>query len=131
MKEVDTMTNTSNRKPTKRDRFNALLAIPAVAADAELVEFINHEVELLDRKNSAERKPTPKQTENAGFKSDILDWAEAGVQYTAGDFVKGVPSIVEAGISVNRVTAMLTQLVNDGALVKTVDKRKSYYSLAE
>ena len=125
------MTNTSNRKPTKRDHFNALLAIPAVAENAELVEFINHEIELLDRKNTAERKPTPKQTENAGFKSDILDWAEAGVQYTAGDFVKGVPSIVEAGISVNRVTAMLTQLVNDGALVKTVDKRKSYYSLAE
>ena len=131
MKEVDTMTNTSNRKPTKRDNFNLLLSIPAVAENADLVAFINHEVELLDRKNSAERKPTPKQTENAGFKSDILDWAEAGVQYTAGDFVKGVPSIVEAGISVNRVTAMLTQLVNDGALVKTVDKRKSYYSLAE
>lgn len=131
MKEVDTMTNTSNRKPTKRDNFNTLLAIPAVAENADLVAFINHEVELLDKKNSAERKPTPKQTENAGFKSDILDWAEAGVQYTAGDFVKGVPSIVEAGISVNRVTAMLTQLVNDGALVKTVDKRKSYYSLAE
>lgn len=125
------MTNTSNRKPTKRDHFNALLAIPAVAENADLVAFIEHEVELLDKKNSAERKPTPKQTENAGFKSDILDWAEAGVQYTAGDFVKGVPSIVEAGISVNRVTAMLTQLVNDGALVKTVDKRKSYYSLAE
>ncbi len=125
------MTNTSNRKPTKRDNFNTLLAIPAVAENADLVAFIEHEVELLDKKNSAERKPTPKQTENAGFKSDILDWAEAGVQYTAGDFVKGVPSIVEAGISVNRVTAMLTQLVNDGAFVKTVDKRKSYYSLAE
>ena len=125
------MTNTSNRKPTKRDNFTTLLSIPAVAENADLVAFIEHEVELLDKKNSAERKPTAKQTENAGFKSDILDWAEAGVQYTAGDIVKGVPSIVEAGISVNRVTAMLTQLVNDGALVKTVDKRKSYYSLAE
>ena len=31
-KEVDTMTT---RKPTKRDNFNALLAIPAVAEDAE------------------------------------------------------------------------------------------------
>lgn len=130
MKEVDTMTNTSNRKPTKRDNFNALLAIPAVAANAELVAFINHEVELLDKKNAAERKPTPKQTENAGFKADILAWMENGVLYTVADIVKGVPSIVEAGISGNRVTAMLTQLVNDGAIVRTVDKRKSYYSLA-
>ena len=130
MKEVDTMTNTSNRKPTKRDNFNALLAIPAVAANAELVAFINHEVELLDKKNAAERKPTPKQTENAGFKADILDWMTAGEQYLSADIAKGVPSIVEAGISGNRVTAMLTQLVNDGAIVRTVDKRKSYYSLA-
>lgn len=130
MKEVDTMTNTSNRKPTKRDRFNALLAIPAVAENADLVDFINHEIELLDKKNSAERKPTAKQVENAGFKSDILAWMEPATQYAAADVVKGVPSIVAAGLSANRVTAMLTQLVNDGAIIRTEDKRKSYYSLA-
>ena len=131
MKEVDTMTNTSTtRKPTKRDRFNALLAIPAVAENADLVDFINHEIELLDKKNTAERKPTAKQVENAGFKSDILAWMEPATQYAAADVVKGVPSIVAAGLSANRVTAMLTQLVNDGSLIRTEDKRKSYYSLA-
>ena len=130
MKEVDTMTNTPNRKPTKRDRFNALLAIPAVAEDAELVEFINHEIELLDKKNTAERKPTAKQVENAGFKADILAWMEPDTKYLSADVAKGVPSIIAAGISPNRVTAMLTQLVNDGAVIRTEDKRKSYYSLA-
>lgn len=130
MKEVDTMTNTSNRKPTKRDRFNALLAIPAVSKDVELVEFINHEIELLDKKNTAERKPTAKQVENAGFKADILAWMEPDTKYLSADVAKGVPSIIAAGISPNRVTAMLTQLVNDGAVIRTEDKRKSYYSLA-
>ena len=130
MKEVDTMTNTSNRKPTKRDHFNALLTIPAVAENADLVAFIEHEVELLDKKNSAERKPTPNQIENAGFKSDILDWMQVGEQYSVADIAKGVPSIVTADISVNRVTAMMTQLVNDGAVVRTTEKRKSVYSLA-
>lgn len=124
------MTNTSNRKPTKRDRFNALLAIPAVAEDAELVEFINHEIELLDKKNTAERKPTAKQVENAGFKADILAWMEPDTKYLSADVAKGVPSIIAAGISPNRVTAMLTQLVNDGSVIRTEDKRKSYYSLA-
>ena len=124
------MTNTSNRKPTKRDRFNALLAIPAVAKDVELVEFINHEIELLDKKNTAERKPTAKQVENAGFKADILAWMEPDTKYLSADVAKGVPSIIAAGISPNRVTAMLTQLVNDGAIIRTEDKRKSYYSLA-
>lgn len=124
------MTNTSNRKPTKRDRFNALLAIPAVAKDIELVEFINHEIELLDKKNTAERKPTAKQVENAGFKADILAWMEPDTKYLSADVAKGVPSIIASGISPNRVTAMLTQLVNDGAVIRTEDKRKSYYSLA-
>ena len=124
------MTNTSNRKPTKRDRFNALLAIPAVAKDAELIEFINHEIELLDKKNTAERKPTAKQVENAGFKADILAWMEPDTKYLSADVAKGVLSIIAAGISPNRVTAMLTQLVNDGAVIRTEDKRKSYYSLA-
>ena len=124
------MINTSNRKPTKRDRFNALLAIPAVSKDVELVEFINHEIELLDKKNTAERKPTAKQVENAGFKADILARMEPDTKYLCADVAKGVPSIIAAGISVNRVTAMLTQLVNDGAVIRTEDKRKSYYSLA-
>ena len=120
----------TTRKPTKRDRFNALLAIPAVSADADLVEFINHEIELLDKKNTAERKPTPKQVENASYKADILAFCEPDTLYNAGDIAKGVPSIAAAGLSVQRVSAMLTQLVNDGSLVKTEDKRKNYYSLA-
>lgn len=129
VKGIDTMT-TSNRKPTKRDRFNALLNIEAVKNDADLVAFIEHEIELLDKKNTAERKPTPKQVENAGFKADIVAYMEPSVQYLSADLAKSVPSIVAAGISGNRVTAMLTQLVNDGTLVRTEDKRKNYYSLA-
>ena len=128
-KEVDTMTNTS-RKPTKRDNFNALLAINEVASNPQLVEFIEHELALLDKKNSAERKPTPKQVENAAYRADILAYMERGVQYTAGDLAKQVPSLVENDLSVNRVTPMLTALVADGSVVKTVEKRKSYYSLA-
>ena len=130
MKEVDTMTNTSNHKPTKRDHFNALLAIPAVAENADLVAFIEHEVELLDKKNSAERKPTNKQIANAGFKQDILAWMQVGERYSVADITKGVPSIVNEGISINRVTPMMTQLVNDGAVVRVSEKRKNYYSLA-
>lgn len=123
------MTNTS-RKPTKRDHFNALLSIPAVAENSDLVEFINHEIELLDKKNTAERKPTPKQVENEGFKSDILAWMEQGQSYSVADIVKGVPSVVASGISANRVTALLTQMRESGVIVRTEDKRKAFYSLA-
>lgn len=113
-------------KMTKRDYFNRILSY----AHDEDKDFIVHELELLDKKNSAERKPTARQNENTAFKADIVGWMEQGQQYVVADIVKGVPSIVDAGISANRVTAMMTQLVADGSVVKTVDKRKSFYSLA-
>ena len=119
---------TSNRKPTKRDRFNALLSIEAVKADAALVEFITHEIELLDRKNTAERKPTPKQVENAGVKTAIAEWFEGDKQYLAADVVKDCPAC--EGLTSQRVSALLSQMVADGTLTRTVDKRKSYYALA-
>jgi len=122
------MTNTSNRKLTKRDHFNALLAIHAVAENADLVDFINHELELLDKKNTAERKPTPKQVENAGIKNAIVEWMESDTQYLSADVVKGCPAC--EGLSAQRVSALLSQLVADGAIIRTEDKRKSYYSLA-
>ena len=122
------MTTSTNRKPTKRDRFNALLNIEAVKNDADLVAFIEHEIELLDKKNTAERKPTAKQVENAGIKTAIATWFEADKQYLASDVTKNCPAC--EGLSAQRVSALLSQLVNDGALVRTEDKRKNYYSLA-
>ena len=44
---------------TKREYFTELKGI--VANDSELVAFIDHELELLDKKNSAPKNPTAKQ----------------------------------------------------------------------
>jgi len=123
-------TSTTTRKPTQRDRYAEIREILASAGRDDLVEFVDGRVAQLDKKNSAERKPTAKQVENAGFKADIVAFMEPGTQYLSADLAKSVPSIVAAGISGNRVTAMLTQLVNDGTLVRTEDKRKNFYSLA-
>ena len=95
------------------------------------MEFIDGRIAQTVKKNSVERKPTAKQLENEGFKSDILAYMEPNVLYAAGDILKGVPAIVNAGLSVNRVSALMTQLKEAGAVTVTVDKRKNFYSLAE
>jgi hypothetical protein len=123
-------TSTTTRKPTQRDRYAEIREILVSAGRDDLVEFVDGRVAQLDKKNTAERKPTAKQVENAGFKQEILSYMEQGVLYASADIAKSVPALVEAGVSANRVTAMLTQLVNDGAIIRTVDKRKSFYSLA-
>lgn len=118
----------TNKKITKRDRFNALLSIPAVQADAGLVDFINHELELLAKKNSADKKPTAQQTANEAIKSAIVEAMEANRLYTVTEIQKSVDECAE--LSNQRVSALLRQLKDDGVIVRTEDKRKAYFSLA-
>ena len=59
------MTNTS-KKMTKKDYFFMLLELSDVQDNEDLVNFINHEIELLNKKNSSEKKPTATQLANDG-----------------------------------------------------------------
>ena len=54
------------KKMTKREKFELLLTIAEVQENEMLVEFINHELELLAKKNATGtlRKPTKTQLEN-------------------------------------------------------------------
>ena len=117
----------TNKKITKRDRFNALLAIPAVKADPGMVAFIEHELELLAKKNSADKKPTAKQSENEVIKDAIVEGMEENRLYTVTEIIKEVAECNE--LTNQRVSALLRQLKDEGKVVKTVDKRKSYFQL--
>ena len=117
-------------KVTVRSQFEDVKAVLLSAGRTDLAEFIDGRIAQTIKKNTAERKPTAKQLENEGFKADILAWMDADTVYAAGDVLKGVPSIVASGMSINRVSALLTQLADAGSLVKSVDKRKNYYTLA-
>lgn len=126
------MTNsTSTKRVTKRDHFNTLLAIPAVANDPALVEFIEHELDLLNRKNvtkDGEKKLTKVQEQNNVLKDDIVSYMEMGHLYTISELIKLVPSC--ADLSTPKVSSVVTQLVKAGTLKRTEDKRKAYFSLA-
>ena len=119
----------TNKKITKRDHFNALLNIPTVANDEALTAFVKHELELLDRKNSGEKKPTKAQLENMALKEDILACMEDGRLYTIGEMIKEFPCC--KGLNAPKVTAIFTRmLIPEGSAVNTKDKGKSYYSKA-
>ena len=116
------------KKMTKRDYFNSLLALDEVKSNPELVDFINHELELLDKKNSADKKPTAQQTANDSIKVAILDNMVEGKMYTITDIIKSVPECAE--LTNQRVSALVRQLKDEGKIVRTEDKRKAYFSLA-
>ena len=115
----------TNKKITKRDRFTTLLSIPAVQADPGMVEFIEHELELLAKKNSADKKPTAQQVANEGIKQAILDGMEVGRLYTITELQKSIPACAE--LSNQRVSAIVRQMVGV-TIDRTEDKRKAYFS---
>ncbi len=123
------MTNTNTtRKPTKRDNFNTLLNLSEVKADPKLVEFITHEIELLDRKNTVDKKPTATQVANEGIKADIKAFLDAhkGEKFTVSALMKSVPAIADA--SNQKVSSLVRQMVLDGQADRIEDKRKAYFT---
>ena len=119
------MANTN--KMTIREGFEKARALYAEMNDTEMVEFFDKRLEQVAKKNAAERKPSPKQVENEGIKSAICEWMESGVQYAAADVTKNCPAC--EGLSVNKVSALLSQLGKSGVLTVTEEKRKHFYSL--
>lgn len=111
------------KKMTKREMFEMIKANHNLSADE--IAFIDHELELLAKKNSAEKKPTAVQVANEGIKANILDGMEIGKKYTITDLMKEIPACAE--LSNQRVSALVRQLVTDGAVERTEEKRKAYF----
>ena len=121
-KGIDTM--------TIRENYEAIRKILVANGETELVDFIDGRIAQTVKKNTGERKPTAKQIENTGFKAEILAWMDADTIYTSADVQQGCPSLVAAGLSPNRVSALMTALEKEGAVTSTIEKRKHYYKLS-
>lgn len=123
-----TTNTTSTKKITKRDRYNELLAIEAVNTNPDLVAFIENELNLLAKKNSADKKPTATQVANEEIKNAILGYMKPYVKYTVTDFIKNVPECADK--SNQKISAMMIQLISEDKVEKIIEKRVSYFALA-
>lgn len=110
-------------KITKRDNFNKLLAIPAVAEDEDMVAFINHEIELLDKQKSADKKPTARQTENANLAPQIIEYLLTLTEpVSTSDIAK------HFDVSTQRMTPLLGTLQTEGKVDRSVVKGKVFFN---
>ena len=119
------------KKMTKRDYFNQLLEIEGVKANAELVNFIGHELELLAKKNaSGTGKLTAVQVANEGIKSEILECManEPNRLFTITEMIKKFECCKD--LTLPKVTALVGQLKNDGKVERLEEKRKAFFRIA-
>lgn len=111
-------------KLTKRDYFARLRVL--AENDPELVSFIDHEVELLNKKNSAKSpKVTEAKAENARLADAIYAFMKEGEKYTVTELNKAVPELKE--FSGNKVSALVRALKLDGRVTRVEEKGKAYF----
>ena len=113
-------------KKTKREFFGEIREI--VKENTELVEFIDHELELLDKKTSA--KSTKVNTEQVELMDKIVNALnEIGRSVTISELQKENAEMAE--YSNQKLSAMLKKLVDNKQVTKMIDKKKSYFMVAE
>lgn len=109
---------------TKRENYAKIREI--VKDNPELVAFVDHEVELLDKKNSTKsNKPTQKQKDNEVLKETILTAMATDKAYTVSEICELI------GVDSNqKVSAMITALKNDGKVIRAYEKRVARFTKA-
>lgn len=123
------------KKITKKEMFTSIMR----AIDTYIIEFdddrfntdmidaLRHEIELLDKK-SGSKKPTATQIANEGLKATILTVLEGSEGMTASEVLAGSDEFT--GLSNQKITALLRQLVLDGSVTKITDSKKTLFKLA-
>lgn len=119
----------NNKKVTKKEMFGRLIEIVegANVQDVEtIVEFLNHEIELVSKKRNGQTKV---QKANEGLIEVIYNAiAEAEKPIT----VTGIYEIVKSDeiTSPQKVSALVKKLVDAERVVRTEEKKKAYFSVA-
>ena len=116
-----------NKKMTKKDYFNELLKIEAVASNGSLVNFINHELELLDKKSSKSTL-SKTQVENNNIKDVIISVLQESARPMTITEIQAVNENLKE-LSNQKISALLKQLVDTDLVERVVDKKKTYFQI--
>ena len=120
----------ADKKLTKKDKFYMLRKL--VEDNEMLCEFIDHEIELLDKKATKPNKADKEKDTLTDKLYDVL--VEINEPTTIGDLItkgKGEFVVVNGLVSSQSVSAYLNKLVDCGKVSKYTDKKKTYFVVAD
>ena len=122
-----------NKKMTKKEMFAMVIGVvetTEVENKEELVAFLNHEIELLEKKSS-KTGTTKTQKENLVLMEQLKEaFREMEKPVTISEF-QALSTHEVATLSNQKLSALLKKLTEgeNAPMVKTVEKKKSYFSL--
>jgi hypothetical protein len=120
---------TKTEKMTNRKALT--YAIDNCDLPADVREKFEAMLTALDKKSTAERKPTAKQTENEAVRSAVVEFINDNAEgdcFTGSDLIKVCPAV--EGKSNQYVSAILRQAVLAGEVSKGTVKRRTYFAPA-
>ena len=119
------------KKITKKEMYANLYAVvenSEVSNKTELLGFIDHEVELLEKKSSKVTM-TATQKENLEIKKTIKTvLTEADKPLTVSEMLKDESLAVYTN---QKISSLLRQLIEANEVVKTTDKKVSRFSVKD
>ena len=128
-------------KLTKKENFENLLKIEEVRSNADLVEFINHEIDLLNKKSASRKlgstkssqqnieimqkikEVLAKQNEPIMIKDLLKNTELSTYTYEDKDEMKTLTS--------QKISALIKKMLENGEVQRTVEKGNAYFSIAE
>ena len=120
---------------TKTEKMTNRKALTYVIDNCDLPADVREKFEAmivaLDKKSTAERKPTAKQTENEAVRSAVVEFINDNAEgdgFTCSDLIKVCPAV--EGKSNQYVSAILRQAVLAGEVSKGTVKRRTYFAPA-
>ena len=120
------------KKMTKKEMFTLIATLNAT--NQEIVDFCNHEIELLEKKKSnGNAKANEKMEKSVELVYNAL--VSAGVPVSASELIaKGGLEELEnefGVVSTQKVSAYLNKLVAVGKVEKFTEKKKTYFKVKE
>lgn len=113
-------------KKTKKDYYMELLNINAVNENTELKNFIEHELELLNKKRTSTTL-TAKQEENENIKANIMEILKASNEKMS---VTEITKTLEGDYTNQKISALMVQLVKEGKATREVEKKTAKFTAA-
>lgn len=116
-------------KMTNRKHFELLMSLEAVKAFPATVQWIEHQIELLDKKNTTPRKASAQQEVNKSLSLEIYQTMKPNTQYIITDINKTFPCC--ADLTNQKVTSLVGALVKEGKVSREIIKGRSYFVRVE
>lgn len=109
------------KKITKKDMFKEVITLATENGRQDIVDFANHEIELLDRKKSSDTK-SKTQIENESIKKVIVETLTDLAKFVTITELQNANEDLKV-YSNQKMSALLKQLVDNKIVKKQNDKK--------